>query len=52
MEDSLVQEAGFTQAYQRRNGQFFIIGITLETINRIAQLLAEGAITEISTSST
>ena len=43
MEDGLVQQAGFSQAYQRRNGQFFITGITLKTINRIAQFLAEGA---------
>lgn len=43
MEDGLVQQAGFSQAYQRRNGQFFITGIPLKTINRIAQFLAEGA---------
>jgi hypothetical protein len=42
MEDSLVQQAGFAQTDQWRNGELFVIGITLEVIDRVAQLLAEG----------
>ncbi|MNP14957.1 hypothetical protein D3C76_1072960 [compost metagenome] len=43
MIDGFIQQAGFPQAHQRRNGKLFVICITLEMIDRITQFLTEKA---------
>jgi hypothetical protein len=41
MENSFVQQAGFTQTDQRRDRQLIVIRIALEMVRSITQLLTE-----------
>lgn len=41
MENGLVQQTRFPQTYQRRYGKLIVVGIALEMISGITQLLAE-----------